>query len=67
MIISELLVLAFMLAWIIGEGTGLIFRPENVGPLELATTSFGQGISVTPLQQVMAAAAIANGGYLMEP
>lgn len=50
-----------------GEGTGLIFRPENVGPLELATTSFGQGISVTPLQQVMAAAAIANGGYLMEP
>lgn len=50
-----------------GEGTGLLFRPEDVGPLELATTSFGQGISVTPLQQVMAVAAIANGGYLMQP
>jgi len=50
-----------------GEGTGLIFRPEDVGPLELATTSFGQGISVTPLQQVMAVAAIANGGNLMQP
>ena len=50
-----------------GEGTGLIFRPEQVGPLELATTSFGQGISVTPLQQVMAVASIANGGYLLRP
>ena len=50
-----------------GEGTGLIFREQNVGPVELATTSFGQGISVTPLQQVMAVAAIANGGYLLEP
>jgi stage V sporulation protein D (sporulation-specific penicillin-binding protein) len=50
-----------------GEGTGLIFSLEQVGPLELATTSFGQGISVTPLQQVMATSAIANGGYLMRP
>ncbi|HHU76655.1 MAG TPA: PASTA domain-containing protein [Firmicutes bacterium] len=50
-----------------GEGAGLIFRTEDVGPLELATTSFGQGISVTPLQQVMAVSAIANGGYLLQP
>ncbi|MGI6308862.1 MAG: penicillin-binding transpeptidase domain-containing protein [Dethiobacteria bacterium] len=50
-----------------GEGTGLIFRPEQIGPLELATSSFGQGISVTPLQQVMSVAAIANGGYLLRP
>jgi stage V sporulation protein D (sporulation-specific penicillin-binding protein) len=50
-----------------GEGTGLIFSLEQVGPLELATTSFGQGVSVTPLQQVMAVSAIANGGYLMRP
>lgn len=50
-----------------GEGAGLIFRPAQVGPLELATTSFGQGISVTPLQQVMAVSAIANGGYLLRP
>ncbi len=50
-----------------GEGAGLIFRPEQIGPLELATSSFGQGISVTPLQQVMAVAAIANGGFLLRP
>lgn len=50
-----------------GEGAGLIFRPEQIGPLELATSSFGQGVSVTPLQQVMATAAIANGGNLLRP
>lgn len=49
------------------EGTGLIFRPQDMGPVELATSSFGQGISVTPLQQVMAVSAIANGGYLLRP
>ena len=50
-----------------GEGAGLVFRPSQVGPLELATTSFGQGISVTPMQQVMAVSALANGGYLLRP
>ena len=50
-----------------GESSGMVFSPEYRGPLELATTSFGQGISVTPLQQVMAIAAIANGGYLYRP
>jgi stage V sporulation protein D (sporulation-specific penicillin-binding protein) len=50
-----------------GEGRGILFAPERVGPLELATTSFGQGVSVTPIQQVMAMGAIANGGELMQP
>src|SRR5690625_438821 len=50
-----------------GEGTGILFKPEQVGPVELATTSFGQGVSVTPIQQVMAVAAAVNGGYLYEP
>ena len=50
-----------------GEGEGLIFEPEQVGPVELATSSFGQGISVTPLQQLMVVSAIANGGNLMKP
>ena len=50
-----------------GEGTGILFNPENVGPLELATTAFGQGVSVTPIQQVMAVTAAVNGGYLYEP
>ncbi|AIF43848.1 stage V sporulation protein D [Virgibacillus sp. SK37] len=50
-----------------GEGNGILFKPENVGPVELATTSFGQGVSVTPIQQVMAVAAAINGGYLYQP
>ncbi len=50
-----------------GEARGILFSPKNVGPLELATTSFGQGVSVTPIQQVMAMSAIANGGTLMKP
>ena len=50
-----------------GEGTGILFKPEQVGPVELATTSFGQGVSVTPIQQVMAVAAAVNGGHLYEP
>lgn len=50
-----------------GEGSGILFKPEAVGPVELGTTSFGQGVSVTPIQQVMAVAATINGGYLYEP
>ena len=50
-----------------GEGSGILFKEENVGPVELATTSFGQGVSVTPIQQVMAVSAAINGGYLYEP
>lgn len=50
-----------------GEGTGILFKPEQVGPVELATMSFGQGVSVTPIQQVMAVSAAINGGYLYEP
>ncbi len=36
-----------------GEGTGIIFDVEDVGPVELATTAFGQGVSVTPIQLVI--------------
>ncbi|TCP29086.1 stage V sporulation protein D (sporulation-specific penicillin-binding protein) [Scopulibacillus darangshiensis] len=50
-----------------GEAKGILFRPEKMGPLELATTSFGQGVSVTPIQQVTAVSAAVNGGYLYEP
>ncbi|MDC3412829.1 stage V sporulation protein D [Aquibacillus sp. 3ASR75-11] len=50
-----------------GEGKGILFKPENIGPVELATTAFGQGVSVTPIQQVMAVSAAVNGGYLYEP
>ncbi|EGK13127.1 stage V sporulation protein D [Kroppenstedtia eburnea] len=50
-----------------GEAKGILFKPKKVGPVELATTSFGQGVSVTPIQQVTAVAAAVNGGRLMEP
>ncbi|RBW70216.1 stage V sporulation protein D [Bacillus taeanensis] len=50
-----------------GEGTGILFPLEKVGAVELATTAFGQGVAVTPLQQVAAVSAAVNGGYLYEP
>ncbi|MFA5602729.1 MAG: stage V sporulation protein D [Bacilli bacterium] len=50
-----------------GEGNGIIFDLERVGPLELATTSFGQGVSVTPIQQITAVSAAINGGNLYQP
>lgn len=52
---------------IAGEASGILFSPENFGPVEHATTSFGQGISVTPIQQVQAVAATINGGKIMKP
>lgn len=50
-----------------GEENGILFKPNQVGPVELATTSFGQGVSVTPIQQVAAVAAAINGGKLYKP
>lgn len=50
-----------------GEGTGILFPLDRVGPVELATTAFGQGVSVTPIQQVAAVSATINGGYLYKP
>ena len=50
-----------------GESNGILFKNENMGPVELATTSFGQGISVTPIQQVTAVSAAINGGKLYTP
>ncbi len=40
---------------------------SNVKELELATTAFGQGISVTPIQQITAVSAAINGGTLYTP
>lgn len=50
-----------------GEGTGILFNLNRVGPVELATTAFGQGVSVTPIQQVAAVSAAINGGTLYKP
>ena len=50
-----------------GEGKGILFNLKDVKDLELATTSFGQGVSVTPIQQITAVSSIVNGGYLYKP
>lgn len=50
-----------------GEGQGIIFDLSQVGNVELATTAFGQGVSVTPIQQATAVSAVVNGGTLYQP
>jgi len=50
-----------------GEAPGLVRKVEGWAAIDVATHAFGQGISTTPLQMVMAYAAIANGGFLMRP
>lgn len=50
-----------------GEGSGLNQALENWSRLTVATVSFGQGISVTPIQLANAYASLANGGLLMRP
>ena len=52
-----------------GEAAGNVRTSDDPEwyPVDLATNSFGQGISVTPLQMITAVAAIANGGELMRP
>ena len=50
-----------------GESTGIIFDINKIGPLETATTAFGQGVSVTAMQQVSAVSAIVNNGNMYVP
>lgn len=50
-----------------GESKGIMFKESAIGPVEQATISFGQGISVTPIQQVTAVSAAINGGNLYKP
>ncbi|MDH7489766.1 MAG: penicillin-binding protein 2 [Anaerolineae bacterium] len=54
-----------------GEAPGIVKTPyddnSRYSDSDLGTNSFGQGISVTPIQMVSAVASIANGGVLMSP
>ncbi|MNO52366.1 Stage V sporulation protein D [compost metagenome] len=50
-----------------GESNGILFKLSQVGPVELSTTAFGQGVSVTPIQQIAAVSAAINGGNLYKP
>ena len=52
---------------LLGESTGILFNEEKIGNVELATSSFGQGVSTTPIQLVNAASCAVNGGMLNTP
>ncbi|MEF9954792.1 MAG: penicillin-binding transpeptidase domain-containing protein [Clostridium sp.] len=50
-----------------GEAATIMHRKENMGPVELATVSFGQSFQITPLQLITTAASIVNGGNRITP
>ncbi len=50
-----------------GEAATIIHKQEKVGPVELATMSFGQSFQITPMQLLRAASAVINGGTLVTP
>ncbi len=50
-----------------GETGSIYYSQEKMGPVELASASFGQTFKITPMQLIAAAAASVNGGYLVQP
>ena len=69
---------SYMQRFGLGHATGIDLAQETSGrlklpgdedwrPVELGTNSFGQGVSVTPIQMVMAASALANDGKMVYP
>ncbi len=50
-----------------GETAGIVYRGEDMGIVELASCSFGQSNTITPIQMITAYAAVINGGYLLKP
>ena len=50
-----------------GEAGSILYKEKDVGPVELATISFGQSISVTPIQLITSVCAIVNDGTRMQP
>jgi cell division protein FtsI/penicillin-binding protein 2 len=49
------------------ESSAQLFTPSKMRDIDLASTSFGQGVSVTPMQQVAGVMAVANGGKVYQP
>lgn len=50
-----------------GEAATIMHKKENIGPVELATISFGQSFQITPIQLITTAASIINGGRRVTP
>lgn len=49
------------------EAKSIVIPKEKVGPIELATLSYGHGINLTMMQVIRTMSAMVNGGYLLEP
>ncbi len=52
---------------LIGEANSIFLKEDKVGPVELATISFGQRFEVTPIQMISMVSAIANNGVYVKP
>lgn len=50
-----------------GEAVGIMHKKDKIGPVELATMSFGQSFQITPLQLLRAISSVINGGELITP
>ncbi len=50
-----------------GEASSIVHELENIGPVELATMTFGQSFQITPMQLLAGASAVVNGGYEITP
>ena len=50
-----------------GEESGISHTLSSLGPVQLASSSFGQTHKVTPIQMITAVCAVVNGGYLVQP
>lgn len=50
-----------------GNGSGIFIPPSRVNAVDLATIAFGQGIAITPLQEISIISTVANGGALLKP
>lgn len=50
-----------------GEAVGIMHKKEDIGPVELATMSFGQSFQITPMQLLRAISSVINGGRLITP
>ncbi len=50
-----------------GEAAPTYHKEAKMGPVELASSSFGQTFNITPMQTITAVAAAVNGGYLVQP
>lgn len=50
-----------------GEAGTIMHKPDNIGPVELATVSFGQSFQITPVQLITTVSSIINGGKRVTP